>query len=211
MTRLVVAPIVEGHGEYNSVRMLLDRVWREICGGTQVDVLRPIREKRNRLGANKDGALSRAVLLASRLLHAESELAPQVSLILILVDADDDLPCVLGPKLLSDARAARNDLDISCVVANVEYETWFVAAAASLSAFIQLQPGETFPTDPESARLGKGWIKKRFTRLSYSETLDQPRLTAQFDLKECRARSKSFDKLCRELQERFDRHCNDSV
>jgi hypothetical protein len=37
----------------------------------------------------------------------------------------------------------------------------------------------------------------------YAETVDQPRLTAAMDLQMCRERSKSFDKLCRELEKRL--------
>lgn len=49
MSRLRVAPIVEGHGEYECVRILIERVWHELLGGEYIEVLRPIRQKRNRL------------------------------------------------------------------------------------------------------------------------------------------------------------------
>lgn len=200
MNRLLVAPIVEGHGEYDAVRILLDRVWREILGGDCIEVLRPIREKRNRLAVNRNGALTRAVELAARLLAAEKELLDWPALVFVLLDADDDLPCVLGPELLRLARDARDDVNVSCVVANVEFETWFVAAAESLSEFIDLREGEVVPNAPEVLRCGKGWIKQRFRKMPYSETLDQPKLTARFDMGQCRTRSPSFDKLCRDLQ-----------
>jgi len=37
----------------------------------------------------------------------------------------------------------------------------------------------------------------------YAETIDQVRLTTAMDLNLCRSRSKSFDKLCRELEKRL--------
>ena len=42
------------------------------------------------------------------------------------------------------------------------------------------------------------WVADRF-KGHYSETVDQPALTAKMDLDLCRERSPSFDKLCREL------------
>jgi hypothetical protein len=38
---LQVQVIVEGHGEYGSVRTLLERVWYELLGGDSIRVLRP--------------------------------------------------------------------------------------------------------------------------------------------------------------------------
>lgn len=56
------------------------------------------------------------------------------------------------------------------------------------------------PQDPESQRLGKGWIERRFKGVKYSERVDQPKMTAKLDLNMCRDNSPSFDKLCRELE-----------
>ncbi len=125
--------------------------------------------------------------------------------ILILVDAEDNCAKLgpLGPLLLGRAQLARADMDIACVVANVMYETWFVAAAPSLGEYLEIASGESIPADPESARAGKGWIKQHMKRGHYSETADQPSLTVKMDLGLCRANSKSFDKLCRELEKRF--------
>lgn len=204
MCRLRVAPIVEGHGEYASVRTLVNRVWCELLGGEFVEVVRPIREKRFRLV--KPDALRKAVTLAfSKLAQMPNNDDP--ALVLVLVDADDDAPCVLGPDLLRIAQEVRADGDVSCVVANVEYETWFVAAAESLSNYLQLSSDETIPSDPEAKRAGKGWVKKRFfgPGIRYSETQDQPAMTASMDLVVCRARSPSFDKLCREFEGRLQR------
>ena len=122
-------------------------------------------------------------------------------MILILLDSDKDPPCVLAPKLLKDATQNRSDVDMSCVLANVEYETWFVAASSSLVAFLDL-PAEV-PEDPEAQRLGKAWIERHFRGTKYSETLDQPAMTRKMDLGLCRERSRSFDKLCRELASRL--------
>jgi hypothetical protein len=200
VSRIRVVPIVEGHGEYGAIRTLLDRAWRELLGGEFIDVLRPIRWPRTKL--IKQNELVRAVELAALKLQVPS--GPSTgNLIMILLDAEADPPCLKGPELLGYARDARPDIDIVCVLANIEYETWFVAAADSLCEYLIIPPTEKTPEDPESSRCGKGWIKRHFIG-NYSESLDQPRMTARMDLSACRTRSPSFDKLCRELERRKD-------
>lgn len=204
MSYLCVAPIVEGHGEVQAIRTLLQRIWVEIADGEHVEVLRPIRVPRSRLA--KELERQNAVKLAAMKLR---ETAPPGSptLILIVADRDPDLRpvCVLGPEWLNSAKTGRSHLDIACVLADVEYETWFVAAAESLASDLNLPSGEAVPATPETSRLGKSWIQSRFKRGRYSETVDQPAMTAKMDLQLCRSRSPSFDKLCRELEKRIVR------
>jgi hypothetical protein len=197
LSRLRVAPIVEGHGEDLAIRILLERLWLEL-GGEYVEILKPIRSHRTKMTQSPD--LERALGLA--VLKLRESLSPDPRLILILLDADEDLACILGPDLLSRARTHRGDADISCVVATVEYETWFVAAAESLQDFLDLSDGAV-PEAPEASRSGKAWIQRRFKGLKYSPTVDQPSMTRRMDLRQARHRSPSFDKLCRELEKRM--------
>jgi hypothetical protein len=118
---------------------------------------------------------------------------------MVVVDADDDLPCRLAPELLRRCRTEIHDDRVTCILPRREFETWFVAGAASLSG--HLDTGE-IPNDPERQGVGKAWVQRRFRGVRYSETIDQAKLASAFDLIECRNRSPSFDKLCREL-ERF--------
>jgi len=198
--QLRVAPIVEGHGEVAAFPIVLRNIWFSMLGGVGLEILRPIRGKRNLLVSANHRELERAVLLAANKLAAARP-ASAKELILILVDADRDLPCVLGPQLTSTAHAARSDKDSICVVTNVEYETWFVAAAESLRNYLPSAADKEFPSDPEGQRFGKGWIKARLR--AYSETVDQPKLSAVMDIQLCRRQSASFDKLCRELEKRL--------
>lgn len=205
MSRLRVAAIVEGHGEVQALPILIQRIWTELLGCDFVEVLTPpIRQKRHQLATNKDGALSNAVCLAANKLESSRTDLDDPELILILVDADDDLPCKLGPEMQAVAVEARCDFDVSCVVANVDYETWFVAASSSLLKFWKDPESFSAPANPEGKK-GKGWVKKRFNGAKYSETIDQAKLTAQMDLAACRSGSRSFDKLCRELQKKIDK------
>lgn len=199
MSRLRVAPIIEGHGEVESVRILLVRLWYNALGGEYIDVLQPIRQPRGTLV--KEAGLERAVQLARGKLANSSGL-PEPGLVLILIDADEDCAKQLGPELLQRARRAAPGLDVTCVVANIEYETWFVAAAESLTEFLDLSSDAQISEDPEKLGLKKAWVERRFRGTKYSKTLDQPRMTSAMDLVSCRKRSPSFDKLCRELEMR---------
>ena len=200
MDRLLIAPIVEGHGEVPAVRILIERTWYELLGSSlPVEVLRPIRKPRYQVV--KPEELERAVRLGCLKLGEKAEPGDS-HMILILLDADPDAPCPLGPKLLRRGQQVCPDVnvEIACVLANIEYETWFVAAAESLSKYLQIGPNDTIPAKPEETKSGKGWIQRRFRGIKYSETVDQPAMTAGMDLAMCRERSPSFDKLCRELE-----------
>lgn len=197
MSQLRVVPIVEGHGEFQAIRVLLDRIWRELLGGEFIDVLQPVRQHRSKLV--KQTEFQHAVGLAAKKL-AKASGPPIPGFVLVLIDADDDAACQLGPQLLEWAKTAFGHVDVACVVAVVEYETWFTAAAESLSDFLAF---DSIPDDPEGSRLGKGWIEKCFKGTKYSETVDQPAMTACADLAVCRQKCPSFDKLCRELEKRL--------
>lgn len=200
MSRLHVAPIVEGHGEVEAIRILLSRIWTELLGGEYIDVIRPIRFPRSKL-IRKEG-LTRPLKLALINLASAVE-SGEPAMVLILLYADRDPACALGPEILRYATEVRSDADLSCVLAVVEYETWFVAAADSLRDYLNLPPADEIPQAPEASRLGKGWIDGHFKGTKYSETVDQPKMTDAMNLSLCRERSPSFDKLCRELEKRM--------
>ena len=96
------------------------------------------------------------------------------------------------------ARACVPHRRISVVLANREYEAWFLAAAQSLHG----QRGFAFnprdAVDPEAPRDAKGWIKARMEGGAYGETTDQPAFTARMDLRQAYDHSRSFRKLCSE-------------
>ncbi len=141
----------------------------------------------------KPGELERTIELVARKLSRPCG-------IFILIDADDGCPAVLGPQLVARAKQARPDVPTSVVLANREYEAWFLAAIESLAGQCGL-PSELPPfPNPESIR----GAKQRLSRLmgrnrGYSETLDQAVLTLQFDLAIARQQSASFDKCWREV------------
>jgi len=85
------------------------------------------------------------------------------------------------------------------VFAKREFEAWFLAAAESLRGQRGLPDDLAGPPDPEAIRGAKEWLQSRMPHgQSYSESSDQPALTATFDMNAAR-RADSFDKCFREL------------
>ena len=210
MARLRIAPIVEGKGEIQCVPTLLRRIWKEIVGGAYADVLPPLFHARSDL--IQEGILRGAVAKASILLAGRS--SPAIpGLVLVLLDSDDPdedgCPARLGPRLRGFAQGVDLRFEVACVVANVEYETWFVASAEKLAerGYLRLRPGEEIPGDPEGSKLRKKWIEDRYAvdgvikkNRVYKPTVDQLPMTKAMDLDACHERSASFRKLCRELR-----------
>ena len=161
------------------------------------NTLRPIRQPRDRLILNKEECLNRSLSLATSKLR-QIDAQPAASLILVLCDADEDCAKVLAEKMQKIATANSFLYAVSTVLAVREYETWFVGAASSLERFLNLT--SAIPVDPEQSGHKKRWIEDRFRGTRYSETIDQPRMTAEMDLDLCRDHCPSFDKLCRDIE-----------
>lgn len=180
--RAVLGVLVEGEGEVQSAPELLRRLALEMRPSEPVPVvIRPWRMNRSQMV--KSGALQKPL----------TQLALRCDGVLIVADADDDLPCQLGPQLLAAARQALPSKPVAVVLAKREYEAWFIAAVASLRG------GSTPPASPETIRDAKGWVKANVCDGRYNPQIDQPRLTARMDLALARANSPSFDKLCRDV------------
>ena len=179
-----LACIVEGHGEVQAVPVLLRRLASALDPTLTLQVEQPIRITKSKL--LQAGELERAVELAARKVGRAGG-------ILILLDSDEDCPATLGPALLSRACAVRRNVPISVVLAKHEFEAWFLAAADSLAGCRGLRNDLQAPAQPEHVRGAKEWLTDRMTEgHRYVETLDQPALTAVFDLAAAR-RADSFD------------------
>ncbi len=191
MSRISIACIVEGHGDVKAVPLLVRRIVHEIDPSVTLAIPEPaIRVSRSSLV--KIGELERAVTLA-----ANKNAAPGG--VLVLVDADDDCPAELGPKLLSRAQAVRADAPVAVVLANHEYEAWFLASAIALRGKQGLLETLEPPADPESVRGAKEWLRERMSgSRTYRETVDQPALTRLLDVQSAR-QAASFDKLHRDI------------
>lgn len=184
----VIGCIVEGHGDASALPVLVRRIAGEAAAGIDISARPVFRVGRGRL--LKPGELERYVELIAMRTGPDGR-------ILILLDADQDCPAQLAPRLLERARRARGDRMIGVVLAKVEFEAWFLACASSLGQKGILRRPQEDHSEPESVRDAKGWLAARLPG-GYSETLDQPALAAVMDITAAR-KSPSFDKFVREV------------
>jgi Domain of unknown function (DUF4276) len=183
-----IAAIVEGYSEAESVPLLIRRIGLQLDPPLFPKVVKPIRQSRYKI--IKPGELEIAIELAILKLGTPGA-------IFVLLDADDDCPATLGPALLARAVACRPDVPIGIVIANREFESWFLAAAGSLAGKRGLPTDLQNHPSPETPRDAKSWLSKHMG--SYSETLDQPKLTDALDLDVAQQRARSFEKCHREI------------
>ena len=184
-----IITIVEGRGEVPAVPLLIRRIAAAVAPTLVPRVPKPIRVKRGRF--LKENELERYVDLAARQAGSDGR-------ILIILDADDDCPAQQASEILERAASVRSDRRIQVVLAQREYEAWFLAAADSIAGHRELRSDTTAPTEPESVRDAKGWLTSRMPPgRTYKETRDQPALTVMFNLDQARRGARSFDKMWR--------------
>jgi hypothetical protein len=187
---LTIASIVEGDGEVRALPKLLHRIAAEL-GVPSLRTPTPMRVPRGKLTIV--GGMERAVGAGALRVSGKGG-------ILVLLDADDDCPAEYGPLLLARAKAARPDKSVTVILANREFEAWFLAAAPSLAGQLGFVAEFRRPENPEAPRDCKGLLTEaRPKGQPYKETVDQAPLTSVFDLKMAREHSDSFDKFYREV------------
>ena len=193
MTVVRVATVVEGQGEVAALPVLVRRIVAEIAPEVWVESPRPYRAHR--------GSLTRAGGVETVVAAVVEQVGPGAG-VLVVLDADDDCPAKLGPTLAERARSARPDARVAAVLANREFEAWFLAAAPSLAGHRGLAVDLARPADPEKPRDCKGWLTAHRTDgRPYKPTADQAALAAVLNLTMAREHSPSFDKLCRDLEQ----------
>ena len=183
--------IVEGHGEVEAAPLLIRRLVLAIDPQRQVRLPPPIRVKRDRF-IRQEQEFTRTVELAALKVVERGA-------ILILLDADEDCPAERGPELLERARCCRPDRHLSVVLANREFESWFLAGARSLRSFRGLPEDLSPPEKPEQIRGAKEWLDRRMVDCRYRETRDQAALVSRLDLEAAEA-APSFRRLRREIE-----------
>ncbi len=193
MTSVRIAAIVEGHGECEAVPILVRRIALDIDPGFVPLLLPPLRVPASRL--RKEGEIERSVDFAARKLQGRGG-------ILVIADCDwpDGCPAKDGPALFNRTRrVVRPDLPVAVILARMEFEAWFLAAAESLRGKRGLPENLEAPDNPEGIRGAKQWLSDRMPQgRGYAETEDQAALAAEFDMQTAR-KSDSFDKCYREI------------
>jgi hypothetical protein len=197
VTPIKIGLVVEGHGDFKAAPILFRRIGYDIDPAVPLDVLQPIRRPRSSLVRTAGQELEHAVELAALKARPRGG-------VFILLDSDDDCPATLAPILLARAKAAGMGLQVSVILPQREFESWFLAAAESIRGKRGLPADLTPPQDPEGIRGAKEWLRQRMSGHVYSETIDQPALAAIFDLNQARAAT-SFDKCYRDLRLSIER------
>jgi hypothetical protein len=207
MSRYVIVPIVEGHGEVAAVPILIRR-WlrhRNYHLFFDVDLAGPVR-------ASGKGALRVPHNEADELgveHYLEIALLRRPDIILVILDADEDCPRSLGPALLARARRlVPPDYPIGVVIARREFEAWFLAAfpgsrfrdGLSAQGFILTRRSLPRGTEVEAIADCKAYVARLIGLKKYEPTIHQPKLTKLLPFTaEMTRRSRSFRKLLKEL------------
>lgn len=106
--------------------------------------------------------------------------------VLVLLDADKDSSCVLGPELLDRAQAVVG-VPVVIAIAERDYEDWLYASIETL----ELSEHQTW----DSSKRGKSVIESLLRPVAYAKPVWQPKLTYRMDHSLARGRSASFNRL----------------
>ncbi len=179
-----IVPIVEGQSEVESVPVLMRRL-RDEWGKYQLEIGKPVRAPRYQV--IKQGELERRVTMAMQ--------RPDCRAVVVILDADDDCPKDLAPKLLGRAEQAAQDTLVSVVLPKSEMESWFVGSIESLRGVRGISDTACSPPDPEAIRDAKGYLTEAMQGQStYVAVDDQPAFAARFDLTQALGSCRSFRK-----------------
>jgi hypothetical protein len=188
---LTISCIVEGHGDVDSLPLLIDRVIYDVDPSFSYRIMRPcLRLHRSKFNDNLE--YRKMVELAVRK-------AGMGGATIILLDADDDCPAVKGAELKQRAESIRSDGNFKVILAKSEFESWFLASASSLAGYRGLPENLLVPANAEDIRDAKGWLSGRMSGNRYSPTVDQPPFTNKFDINLARTNSGSFNKFYRDV------------
>jgi hypothetical protein len=188
---MLIAPIVEGHGEVRALPRLLRRIAAEAAPAAPLQVNEPIRIKSGSFFSDNEYQSNYVALAAAKVRQANG------GIVLILLDCEDNCPAELGPKLHRRAQAVTGNVAVVVALAFREYETWFMAALESLRGVHGLDLHAISPADPETTRDAKGWIGRLMPH-GYDPITDQLPFTNALNLAAAR-RIPSFDRLYRKI------------
>ena len=143
--------VIEGKGEVEAIPLLIRRICTDILGFYAFKTTRPVRIPRSTLV--RPGELERAIRLAQTAADGRGP-------VFVVLDADEDAPCELGPRLKARALMIAHASRLSIVIPKYEFETWFLAAAESLGGCRGLWHGIEPPPSPEAIRGAKEWLSQ---------------------------------------------------
>jgi hypothetical protein len=187
---MIIQPIVEGDSEVASVPILL----RKICysqGCYKVRVAAPIKMHRHQMAIEQ--YMRRFARIAS--------VQPSCSLILILLDADDDCSVEIANQIKHWLTEEALEVPFEIIVIQREYEAWLIANMESLRGKCGIKADANSHSHPETVRDAKGYITSQMSGSTrYHEVSDQPSLTNAVDPVVVSSRCKSFSRLTMKLK-----------
>lgn len=173
--------VVEGPGDKEAFPILLRKYLHSV--GRYEDLLgKPVPLKGKGSATRANNGLEGYVLAAAR---------PGCCAVLVLVDADKDASCVLGPELLARAQAV-TAVPVVVIVAERDFEDWIYTAVEHLDL------GEAAWNSSER---GKNAIESLLAPEKYVKSTMQARLTQRMDLDVARTRSTSLNRLFNKIDE----------
>ena len=187
-----IVPIVEGDGEVTAVPVLLHRLLRESNAlGFQVATPKNAHGSGN---LTKEGGVEKFVRYAW--------IEPGCAAVIIIIDGDaTDCAMTLAKNLAARIRKLKGPKPVAVVVANREYEAWFLASLPSIvgkqiAEAVKLPERLVLSGHPENVRNVKGWITRHLpSGKAYKETEHQLSMTRLIDLGLARNASRSFQRL----------------
>ncbi len=192
-----ILPFIEGHSEADAIPVLLRRFIDRI-DAYDVQIDKPWRVKRDQI-VNKIGVLEN--LFRESLIDRDN-----VGGVLLILDADDDCPKQLGPKLLKRCKEATH-LPVSVILAKRKLECWFLGAKKSLREVRGIKANAITPSNPEA--LGIGRLENNMDDgFYYHKVDDAPAFAAKLDIDKAVASCPSFARFVRET-ERLIKVCQD--
>ncbi len=147
--------IIEGQGETEAIPLLIRRICMDIVGFYAFETTRPVRVSRSKIV--RTGELERALRLALGPIQGDGA-------VLVVLDADDDAPCVFGPNLKSRALRVTQPHRVSIVAPECQFESWFLASAKSLSGVRGLRAGLEPPRGSGEDQRREGMVKPAYDR-----------------------------------------------
>ena len=194
-----IVPIVEGDGEVEAVPLLLGKIMANM-GRSEIGISCPPLNAGSCSNLTKLGGLERFVQNAA--------LRSDCGAILILMDADKGCPLKLAQDFVARINTMSTKYPVVVVIANCEYEAWFLAsldsiAGKNLEGRTGLPPGTMYLEPDVETLVGvKGWLGRQFHgSRKYKETLDQAPMTQLLKPDLVAPRSRSFRRLQHALEE----------
>lgn len=181
--------VVEGHGDQKAVPVLVRRFMQEQALRYDVEVMQPFRVKRGRFSKSFNDYENALIFLSG-----------SADVVLVILDADDDCPVALADELSNRAKKAIEHVPVHVVVANREFEAWFLAGIDSLREYRGVPTDAECPADVETIRGAKGRFEGLLETGVYSETIDQAKFVAALGFESASTNSRSFRKLVKALE-----------